>query len=225
MEKRKSSAEMLAMDFLSKSVIKFAKEGNPFQQSSQLFAPLYVYDQEIPSKMLGLRKLITVKLMSLLTENYGRQLAEDKLTLAAASTGSCPWGSFVAQSLNLPLVVVRSDFKSYGLHNIIEGEVPVGNFVLLIDDVVFTGSNSLRTIKELQKEGNAVLGTIAIMDMQIQEAVNDYKKHGLSLNSLFTFSDMMNVAECAGVPSETIATLEAWHQDPFGWSKRYETEE
>ena len=76
----------------------------------------------------------------------------------------------VANELNLPFVysVVKKD---HGLKNLIEGDLRPGQKVVIIEDLISTGANSLKAVEAIRKDGCKcwVCLLSSPMDFQLQK--------------------------------------------------------
>lgn len=82
--------------------------------------------------------------------------------IAGVATGGIPQGALVAQELGVPFVYVRSEKKSHGLNNQVEGIVPTGSSVVVVEDLISTGKSSLAAVSALREKGAVVKGMMAI---------------------------------------------------------------
>lgn len=64
----------------------------------------------------------------------------------------------------LPVFVVRKDVKGHGTKKAIEGPLPPGSKVVIVDDVVTTGGSILKAIDAAQEAGCEVLLAISVLD-------------------------------------------------------------
>jgi orotate phosphoribosyltransferase len=84
--------------------------------------------------------------------------------LAGVELGAVPLVAAAALESDLPYGIVRKGLKGYGTGNRIEGRAPVGEKVVLIEDVVTTGAQVLRAAAVLEEAGAEVLGIVAVLD-------------------------------------------------------------
>ena len=84
--------------------------------------------------------------------------------LAGVELGAVPLVTAVALEGGLPYAIVRKAAKGYGTGNRIEGRMPVGEKVALIEDVVTTGAQALRAVEILEEVGAKVLRIVAVLD-------------------------------------------------------------
>src|ERR671933_2127335 len=84
--------------------------------------------------------------------------------LAGIELGAVPLVAAVALESDLPYGIVRKAAKEYGTGNRIEGRMPAGVKVALIEDVVTTGAQALRAAAALEEVGANLLGILAVLD-------------------------------------------------------------
>jgi len=89
--------------------------------------------------------------------------AETQL-LAAPELGAVLLGGAVSMESGLPLVLVRKEPKGYGTAKQLEGRFTRGQRVTVIEDVVTTGGDSLRSIAALRDAGLEVIHLVVVID-------------------------------------------------------------
>ena len=86
--------------------------------------------------------------------------------------------------------LVRKEQKDHGTRKQVEGQVPQGARVVILEDVVTTGGSSLIGVEALRKEKEArILGVITMVD-RLQGAEANLATHGVKLHSIFTIADL-----------------------------------
>lgn len=91
--------------------------------------------------------------------------------LAGVELGAVPLVAAAALESGLPYGIIRKAAKEYGTGNRIEGHIPAGEKVALVEDVVTTGTQVLRAAAVLEEAGAEVLGIVAVLDRR--EEVSD----------------------------------------------------
>jgi len=111
----------------------------------------------------------------------GMSIGADPITAAVLT---------LAGTRKLPLkgFMVRKEAKAHGLQRYIEGPVEPGNRVVIVEDVVTTGSSSLLAIERAESFGLKVQGVIAIID-RLEGGEHAFLEKGYSLQSLLTIRD------------------------------------
>jgi orotate phosphoribosyltransferase len=78
--------------------------------------------------------------------------------------GAVLLGGAVSMETGLPLVLVRKEPKGYGTAKQLEGRFEPGERVTVIEDVVTTGGDSLRSIEALTNAGLDVIHLVVVLD-------------------------------------------------------------
>ena len=84
--------------------------------------------------------------------------------LAAPELGAVLLGGAVSMESGLPLLLVRKEPKGYGTSKQIEGRFAAGERITVIEDVVTTGGDSLRSIQVLRDAGLDVIHLVVVLD-------------------------------------------------------------
>jgi len=132
--------------FLYKNnIIRF---GN-FTLASGKNSSYYVDLRLMPSYPHQFRKMIK-NLQNLIVAKTG---LDDFDSLASVPTGGLVVTSALAIEIVKPLIYVRSKPKEYGTTKSIEGKTSAGMKVVMVDDVVTTGTSVLNGINQLKEAG------------------------------------------------------------------------
>ena len=103
-----------------------------------------------------------------LLQRLGRHLADlvpkETQRLAAPELGAVLLGGAVSIETGLPLLLVRKQPKGYGTGKQLEGRFTSGEKVTVIEDVVTTGGDSLRSIQVLRDAGLDVIHLVVVLD-------------------------------------------------------------
>ena len=128
-----------------------------------------------------------------LLRRLGRHLAElvpaDTQLLAAPELGAVLLGGAISMQMGLPLVLVRKEPKPYGTARQIEGRFEPGQRVTVIEDVVTTGGDSLRTVDVLRNGRLEVIHLVVVLDRGEGGAEN-IGQAGIPYSPLFRISDL-----------------------------------
>jgi len=107
----------------------------------------------------------------------GPTLGADPIVAAAALVS---W----LEGKPLPAFIVRREPKKHGMQRYIEGHLPPGGQVAIVDDVVTTGGAILRAIEAVEGEGCRVMRVIALLDRQ-QGGSDELRRRGYDFTPLF----------------------------------------
>ena len=139
--------------------------------------------------------------------------------IAGVATGGIAQGALVAQELGLPFVYVRSEAKSHGLTNQIEGEIHEGQSVVVIEDLVSTGKSSLIAVNALREKGCNVKGMVAIFTYGLEVAAKNFADAQVELHTLTNYDTLIEVA-CKEeyIRAADLESLTNWRKNPEAWS-------
>ena len=164
-----------------------------------------------------IRTFIRQRFAEIVAEQWG-----DVDVIAGVATGGIAQGALVAQELGKPFVYVRSEQKSHGLTNQIEGEIHGGQSVVVIEDLVSTGKSSLIAVKALREKGCVVKGMAAIFTYGLQVAADNFAAEDVELCTLTDYDTLVQVAQQHEyIRPEDFESLAAWRQNPERWSEEH----
>jgi len=103
-----------------------------------------------------------------LLKRIGAELARlvpaETQRLAAPELGAVLLGGAVSIETGLPLVLVRKEPKGYGTAKQLEGRFQAGERITVIEDVVTTGGDSLRSIEALRAAELDIIHLVVVLD-------------------------------------------------------------
>lgn len=128
-------------------------------QRSRFYVDKYLFSTE-PALLRDLARGLAVK------------LPEGTAKLAGVELGAVPLVAATALETGLPFVIVRKGTKDYGANagSAIEGRLGPGEKVVLVEDVVTTGTQVLRAAEVLGGEGIEIAGIVAVLDRREDRA-------------------------------------------------------
>jgi orotate phosphoribosyltransferase len=128
-----------------------------------------------------------------LLKRIGARLAElvppETQRLAAPELGAVLLGGAVSMETGLPLVLVRKEPKGYGTAKQLEGRVVEGERVTVIEDVVTTGGDSLRSVQVLRDAGLEVIHLVVVLDRG-EGGEENIREAGIPYSPLFRIQDL-----------------------------------
>src|ERR1700694_919635 len=129
----------------------------------------------------------------ILLRKLGKHLAtlvpKETQRLAAPELGAVLLGGAVSMETGLPLVLVRKEPKGYGTSKQIEGRFAAGDKITVIEDVVTTGGDSLRSAQVLRDAGAEVIHLVVVLDRG-EGGEENIRGAGIPYSPLFRVSDL-----------------------------------
>ena len=186
---------------------------NPFTWASGLKSPIYC-DNRVTLSYPQVRTFIREGFVKMCLDKFGKPDV-----IAGVATGGIPQGALVAQELGLPFVYVRSEKKSHGMNNQIEGIINSGQSVVIIEDLVSTGKSSLNAVEALREKGAVVKGMLAIFTYGMEVAAENFKNNKCELFTLTNYNALIQkAAEENYIREDDLASLLGWKSNPQAWS-------
>jgi len=184
---------------------------NPFTWASGWKSPIYCDNR----KILGhpeIRTYIKNEFASLIRNSYS------PTCIAGVATGGIGIGALVADELNLPFCYVRSESKSHGMKNNIEGDLNKNDKVYVIEDLISSGKSSLKAVEDLRNFGVEVLALGAIFTYGFQKSIDNFKKASCILTTLSEYPTLIDSAlKNNYITKSDLDTLNQWRKDPSKW--------
>lgn len=185
---------------------------NPFTWASGIKSPIYC-DNRRTLSYPKIRTYIRQEFVKIINEEFG-----NVDLIAGVATGAIAAGVLVAQDLGLPFVYIRSEKKSHGLENQIEGVVESGQSVVVIEDLISTGKSSLNAVNALREAGCNVKGMVAIFSYNLAEADEAFKNANCILHTITNYDILIKTAiDQDYVKSSELQTLVQWRENPKEW--------
>lgn len=126
--------------------------------------------------------------------------------LASVPTSGLVFGSALAYEMSRPFVYVRKESKGYGTSKLVEGHMPSGSRVLLVDDVATTGTSVSNAIDVIRANGGIVEDVLAVVS-RMEGAEEKLKGSGVKLTAIMTIQDIVNSLHGASLIDD--ATLDS----------------
>ena len=171
--------------FLYKNdIIKF---GN-FTLASGKDSSYYIDLRLVPSFPHQFRKMIK-NLQNLIIEKIG---LDDFDSLASVPTGGLVVTSALAIETVKPLIYVRNKPKEHGTTKSIEGKISAGMKVVMVDDVMTTGTSVLNGIKQLKESGLSISDVFVIIN-RLEGADKVFSDMGVQIHQLTDILEITNI--------------------------------
>ena len=186
----------------------------PFTWASGWHSPIYCDNRKILS-FPDVREFVCRSIADNIAKRY-----PDVEVIAGVATGAIAHGFLVAVMLGKPFCYVRPKPKDHGTGSQIEGILPEGAKVVVVEDLISTGMSSLAATAALRNAGADVLGMEAIFTYGFDKATEAFNEAGVTLNTLSNYNVLVDVAHDTGYIKESdLDVLKAWRQAPSEWGK------
>lgn len=174
----------------------FFRPEEPFTWASGIKSPVYC-DNRLVLTSPDQRRVIEEGLIRMIREEYPQAQA-----LFGTATAGIPHAAMAAFAMELPMGYVRSGAKDHGRENRIEGRLPEGQKVVVVEDLISTGGSVIEAARALQEAGAEVLGIVCIFTYGLERARTAFAEAKLEYQSLTDFDAVVRTAVRTGYISE-----------------------
>lgn len=189
----------------------------PYVFTSGLKSPVYL-DNRLVMSYPEVRKEIVDHYIEVIKSKIG---VENIDCISATATAAIPQGAWIADRLNLPMVFVRPNTKSYGKETKVEGVFKKGAKVLIIEDHISTATSVAGNADAIRELGGEVKFCVATTTYETQKSKDTLKEKGVELLPLTTGKLMVEIAlEEGKITREQKNSIDAWFQDPPSWANK-----
>lgn len=160
----------------------------PFTWASGIQSPIYCDNRLI---------LSYPKIRDEVVREFLKMIRESRIrfdVIAGIATGGIPMATLLADRLKKPMIYVRSQPKSHGKGNQVEGAFKKGARVLVIEDLVSTGMSSLNAIHALRDAGAQVTVCLAVFTYGFSKAAHAFEEADCRLLTLTRLSELLPIA-------------------------------
>lgn len=188
---------------------------NPITFKSGIKSPVYVDNRKFPFSPRYWRTIL---------EGFSALIKERDISfdiLAGIAVAGIPHSAALGFFLEKPSLFIRKEAKDHGTQKRIEGGDVRERRVLLIEDLVTTGSSSLSGVEALRDEKAFVEDCLVIISYGFEEAARAFDSAKVRLHSLTSFPVVLEEALSAGtLDAREADVVRDWLSDPYGWALR-----
>jgi orotate phosphoribosyltransferase len=208
-----TTSKKIAAMLLETKAVKLNVE-QPFKWSSGWNSPIYC-DNRVTLSYSEVRTFIKKSLAKAIKKAF-----PDVEAIAGVATAGIAQGALVAEALGLPFLYVRPKPKEHGMGNQIEGRIEAGQKIVVIEDLISTGSSSLKAVDAIREAGAEVLGMAAIFTYGFKIADNNFKEKDIKLLTLSNYNHLIEEAIAQNyIPPTALDSLKKWRRNPEKWGK------
>jgi len=162
---------------LARSLVKTqALKFGVFTLTSGKMSSYYIDLRLVPSYPSIFKKIINM-FSRVIVEEVG--LSNFDL-ICGIPTSGLVFASAVAFSLEKPLIYVRKEARGHGTQKNVEGLLKPGQRVLLIDDLITTGSSLVTAKEAVTSEGGEISDTVVLVDRE-EGGIQKLKELGINV--------------------------------------------
>ncbi|MBA8831792.1 orotate phosphoribosyltransferase [Rhizobium leguminosarum] len=208
-------AELLAKMLWEIKAVHF-NAAQPYKLSSGMASPVYIDCRKLLS-FPRIRSTVMDFAASTLLRDAGFEQFD---CIAGGETAGIPFAALLADRLGLPMIYVRKQPKGHGRNAQIEGNMPEGSRVLVIEDLTTAGGSMFKFIEAVRAAGGVVDHGIALFFYGIfgEQRFADGK---VRLHHIATWRNVLAVAkEQKLFDDKTLSEVEAFLDAPLAWSGR-----
>ncbi len=178
------------MDFVKEFAIFLQESGaikfGNFKLSSGKESAYYVDLRLVPSFPRQFRKMVK-SLQNLISENIGLDNFD---YIASVPTSGLVIASALAIETVKPLIYIRQKPKDYGTGSLIEGKIPAGSKVVLVDDVGTTGHSLLNAVRAL-KDAKIIVDSAFVIVNRLEGARENLEAEKVKL---YEITDILTIS-------------------------------
>ena len=179
--------EIVAKELLKIKAV-FLRPNEPFTWASGIKSPIYC-DNRLTLSYVDTRNIIENGLAQIIKQYY--PTCE---VIMGTSTAGIAHAAYVSDILGLPMGYVRGGAKDHGRGNQIEGVVPEGKNVVVIEDLISTAGSSIEVVEVLREAKANVLGIASIFTYGLQKGIDRLNSANVINHSLSNFEVLVKVA-------------------------------
>lgn len=206
-----NKAANLAKFLLEINAVKLNPD-NPFTWTSGIQSPIYC-DNRMVLSFPHVRTFVKNALADLVKQEFSQADV-----IAGIATAGIAHAALVADVLEMPNCYVRPEPKKHGMKNQIEGNLPAGSKVVLVEDLISTGKSSLQAVQAVREAGSEVVGLVALFTYGFEDAANRFAEQNVPFFTISSFPVLAGVAvETGYLPQDKLETVKAFAANPAAW--------
>ena len=208
-------AELLAKMLWEIKAVHFNAE-TPYKFASGMASPVYIDCRKLLSYP-RIRSTVIDFAASVLSRDAGFEKFD---CIAGGETAGIPFAALLADRLGLPMIYVRKKPKGHGRNAQIEGHMPDGARVLVIEDLTTAGGSMFTFIDAIRAAGGVVDHAIALFYYGIfDEGALRFADGKVRFHHIATWRDVLAAAKAQKLFDEkTLSEVEAFLDAPLQWS-------
>ncbi|WP_254769095.1 orotate phosphoribosyltransferase [Salinilacihabitans rarus] len=127
--------------------------------------------------------------LELIADAFAERI-DDDAKLAGVALGAVPLAAATSVAAGVPYVVARKQRKEYGTGNLIEGRLAEGEEVVVLEDIVTTGTSLVDAVEALREAGATVERALVVVDRQ-EGGRETVEEAGVEMEALVTAEELL----------------------------------
>lgn len=190
----------------------------PYTLTSGWASPTYIDCRKIIS-FVNERRTIIDLMAELVDEKIGRKNIQ---AVAGGETAGIPYGAWLADALDLPMLYVRKKPKGFGRKSQIEGEFKEGDTILLAEDMATDGGSKVAFVNALRHAGAKVTDCTVVFYYGAFPSSGALESLNVNMHYLASWQDILEVAERDGYFNpQIIEKVREFLKNPVAWSEAH----
>jgi orotate phosphoribosyltransferase len=208
-------AELMAKMLWEIKAVHFRPE-EPYKLASGMMSPVYIDCRKLISFPRIRSAVMDFAAATVMSEAGFEQFD----CVAGGETAGIPFAAFLAERLSLPMIYVRKQPKGHGRNAQIEGHMPDGARVLVIEDLTTAGGSMFKFIDAIRAAGGVVDHGMALFYYGIfREAEARFANGRVELHHIATWRQVLEVARAQALFDEAkLTSVQSFLDDPLAWS-------
>jgi len=211
------TAELVARMLIEIKAVHFRSD-EPYKFTSGLASPVYIDCRKLISFPRIRSAIMDFAVGTILREAGFEQFD----SVAGGETAGIPFAAWIAERMGLPMQYIRKKPKGFGRDAQIEGSMPEGSRVLLVEDLTTDGGSKLKFAEAIRTAGAEIGHTFAIFYYDIfPDAPKRLAEKGIALHYLATWWDVLAFCRKEGhFDEKTLGEVETFLNTPLAWSAK-----
>lgn len=131
--------------------------------------------------------------LEVVAEAFAERLEPDD-KIAGVALGAVPLATATSLVADVPYVIARKQRKEYGTGNQIEGKLDEGEEVVVLEDIVTTGTSLVEAIDGVREAGATVERALVVVDRE-EGGRENVENAGVEMEALVTASELLADAD------------------------------
>lgn len=210
-----SEKELVAKLLLDIGAPQF-NEAKPFVFTSNTLSPVYV----------DIRKLISYPTERKIVMSLARGVIEQALDgqkidiVAGGETAGIPYAAWLADEMALPMIYVRKAPKGFGRGSQIEGDLPAGAKVLLVEDLMFDAQSKINFCDAIRRSDAHVEHVLVVFEYGYAASRVNLAKNQITLHALCDWATLLDVGQRRGIyTAAQVDVVRSFIADPKKWGE------